>query len=73
MSDTRRITLQIDGMSCGHCVQAVSRALDAAPGVAVQDVAIGRATVQANLDVTTPDAITRAVEDAGYRARVAQE
>ena len=33
---TRSVTLAIDGMSCGHCVQAVTKALSAVPGVKVQ-------------------------------------
>ena len=71
MSRIEKITLDIDSMSCGHCVQAVTSALKTVPGVAVDDVQIGTATVRADLDVTTPDAIARAVQDAGYEARVA--
>ena len=31
-------TIQINGMSCGHCVSAVRKALTAVPGVTVGDV-----------------------------------
>lgn len=61
------ITLQIDGMSCGHCLNAVSRALHAVPGVEVRSVQMGRAEVE----VSAPglvDAVVAAVADAGYRA-----
>lgn len=71
MSRSERIDLQIDDMSCGHCVAAVSKALEAVPGVTVSDVRLGGATVQADLDVTTAQAIAKAVKDAGYEARVA--
>ena len=72
MSRTEQVTLEIADMSCGHCVSAVTNALEAVPGVAaVDDVRLGGATVQADLDVTTPEAIVRAVEDAGYKAHVA--
>jgi copper chaperone CopZ len=71
MSRSERIDLQIDDMSCGHCVAAVSKALEAVPGVTVSDVRLGSATVQADLDVTTAQAIAKAVKDAGYEARVA--
>ena len=46
------ISLAIAGMSCGHRVAAVRRALAAVPGVQVQDVRIGGATVSAD-DVPT--------------------
>ena len=71
MPDIETINLSITGMTCGHCVHAVSTALQAHPGVVAQEVRIGGATVQADLDITTPDALARAVSDAGYEARVA--
>lgn len=71
MANTKEINLQISGMSCGHCVQAVAKALQQTPGVTGTRVDIGAATVQADLDVTTPEALARAVQDAGYEARVA--
>ena len=38
----RDLTLQIEGMSCSHCLNAVSRALVDLPGVEVQSLGIGR-------------------------------
>lgn len=61
------ITLQIDGMTCGHCLTAVNRALAGVPGVVVRSVQIGRAEV----DVASPavtEAVMAAVQQAGYRA-----
>ena len=71
MARTAHVNLSIDGMSCGHCVAAVTNALRAQPGVTIERVDLGRAMVQADLDVTSPEAIARAVQDAGYETRVA--
>lgn len=71
MTGSTQITLDISGMSCGHCVQAVRRALEAQPGVTVDEVGLGRATVHTDPGVTTPEAVARAVADAGYPTRVA--
>ena len=64
-------TLSIDGMSCGHCVQAVTKVLAAVPGVGVRSVAVGRA------EITAPDglSVARAVNalgEAGYAAKVSE-
>jgi copper chaperone len=62
-----RLTMKIDGMSCGHCVSQVQKALQALDGVDVQQVTVGSATVGYN-PVTTPEAqITQAIEHQGYR------
>jgi copper chaperone len=64
-----RTVLAIDGMSCGHCVSAVKQALADVPGVTVQSVEIGSATVETG-DPAPIDAMKLAVEDAGYFAEV---
>ena len=38
--------LHIEGMSCGHCLNAVSKALHTVSGVTVKSVQIGRAEVE---------------------------
>ncbi len=40
-----QLQLAIDGMSCGHCIASVRRALGALRGVAVQNVTVGSARV----------------------------
>lgn len=65
-----RLDLTIDGMSCGHCVSAVKRALEALPGVAVDDVRIGAATVRYDEAASTPDQIVAAVAEEGYQPRL---
>jgi len=63
-----RTTLKIDGMSCGHCVTAVKKALADLDGVTVENVAVGTATVRYDPDVASPAKITEAISDAGYTA-----
>lgn len=63
--------LSIDGMTCGHCVQAVTKTLAGVPGVAVRSVAVGSA------EITAPDGLTvaravNALGEAGYAARASE-
>ena len=60
-------TLKIDGMSCDHCVRAVTMALQDLPGVAVKDVKVGAAVIDADDAVVTTADIATAIEEAGYR------
>ena len=62
----QRVTLQINGMSCGHCVAAVKQALNEVPGVEVENVAIGQAVISYSPDKTKSTDITDALADAGY-------
>ncbi len=64
----QRTTLHIEGMSCGHCLNAVNRALAAVPGVEIESVQIGRAELHYDERTTNPQALEAAVTDAGYRA-----
>jgi copper chaperone len=64
----RRLTLHIEGMSCGHCLNAVNSALAALQGVQVDSVRMGRAELHYDESITTPSRIEAAVVDAGYRA-----
>lgn len=64
------ITMEIKGMTCGHCVQAVTEALRSVPGVEeVLEVNLqtGKASLQGAADAA---ALVRAVEDEGYKALV---
>ena len=65
-----RIHLEIDGMSCGHCVGAVKRSLADVQGVSVDAVSVGSADVRFDPARTGQAAIVAAVRDAGYPARV---
>ncbi len=66
----RQATLHIEGMSCGHCLNAVNRALGAVPGVRIDGIRMGRADVSYDERTTGPAQIAAAVLDAGYRATV---
>ena len=66
-----QVTIHINGMSCGHCLNAVNTALSALAGVAVGSVIIGRAEVSYDPGVTDPAQIVAAIEEAGYGALVA--
>ena len=67
----RHLTLHIEGMSCGHCLNAVNRALAGLSGVEVESVKIGRADIRYDEQVLDSTRIEAAVADAGYRATAA--
>jgi copper chaperone len=65
------VKLKIDGMSCGHCLQAVSDTLRNAPGVIqIGKVEMGRAEVTIDGALTSPAKVAEAVSEAGYGATV---
>ena len=66
----RQATLHIEGMSCGHCLNAVNRALSSVPGVRIDTVRIGRADVSYDETTATVSDLEKAVVEAGYRATV---
>ena len=61
-------TLNIKGMSCGHCVQHVETALKKVAGVGAVsvDLAKGKASVEYDPVKTKPEALKKAVDTAGY-------
>jgi copper chaperone len=67
----RDLTLFIEGMSCGHCLHAVNKALASVPGVEIGSVRIGRADMRYDENVIQPSLIVEAVSGAGYRATAA--
>lgn len=66
MPETR---LRITGMTCGHCVSAVTKALQSIPGVQSVEVSLEqkRGTVQG---VADPAQLVAAVKEQGYEAEV---
>jgi copper chaperone len=67
----RGLVLHIEGMSCGHCLNAVGRALGEIAGVEVESVRIGRADLRYDEGTVEPSRIVAAVAEAGYRATAA--
>ena len=57
----------VTGMTCGHCVAAVTEEVSAVPGVTAVDVDLpsGRVTVTADAE-PDPAALAAAVDEAGY-------
>lgn len=66
----KTIILEVKGMSCGHCVNAVTGALENVAGVqrAVVDLQAGRAQVEFDETRATPAQLVGAVMDEGYTA-----
>ncbi len=62
----KSVTMHIDGMSCGHCLNAVNQALAAVPGAVIRSVRIGRAEVELPDAGASADDLVTAVETAGY-------
>ena len=60
-----KVSFDIEGMSCDHCVRAVKNALEAVPGVRAADVRVGHADVET--EGATRDALVGAIEEEGYR------
>jgi copper chaperone CopZ len=58
--------LTILGMSCGHCVMHVSKALGKVNGVKIEHVEIGKALVKIDESVVTREHLIKAIEEAGY-------
>lgn len=61
----QKLVLHIEGMSCGHCLNAVNQALTSVPGAKVASVRIGRAEVEVP-EALGSDPLVTAVEAAGY-------
>ena len=64
------LTLKIIGMSCGHCVGQVTKALTTLDGVRVNTVKVGEAIVMYDPKEIVPTEIIQAVTDAGYEAQL---
>ena len=60
------IAMTISGMSCGHCLNAVQKAIGQVAGIEVRSVRIGRAEVRVP-DQAHADRVKAAIESSGYR------
>jgi copper chaperone CopZ len=60
------ITMTISGMSCGHCLNAVNRAIAGVSGVEAKSVRVGRADLRVP-DDSTVARLKAAIEEAGYK------
>ncbi|QAU33333.1 cation transporter [Janthinobacterium sp. 17J80-10] len=57
--------LQVEGMSCGHCVGAVTRSVKEVDAAATVEVDLAAQKIKVQSTATLAD-IAAAVEDAGY-------
>lgn len=63
-------TINIEGMTCDHCVRTVKKALENVPGVDSAEVSLekGNAVVRYSNATVLLDDLVRAVNEAGYKA-----
>jgi copper chaperone len=59
-------TFIIDGMSCGGCVNSLTRVLKTVPGVEPLKIEVGKAALRIDTDKVTDDTIKSAVQRAGF-------
>ncbi len=64
---------RVDGMTCQHCVKAVSDELALVPGVAKFDVNLDTKLVTVDGDSLDDGAIVAAIDEAGYEALAVTE
>lgn len=57
--------LKVEGMSCGHCVNAVTKSVQAIDPSAKVEVDLSAQTVRVNSSASL-DQVAAAVDDAGY-------
>jgi copper chaperone len=63
-----KLTLRVEGMSCGHCEIAIQDAVRKLPGIQKVKARKGKKEVAAEYDaaLVSPEAIAEAVTGAGY-------
>lgn len=62
----KEITLQVEGMSCGHCVNAIEGALKELGATAKVDLAGKSVSLSYDETKLSLDQIKEAIEDQGY-------
>jgi len=62
------VELTIEGMSCEHCVNAVTKALRSAPGVREASVSLEAKAARVEGEDFDPQALVSAVREEGYEA-----
>ena len=58
--------IEIQGMSCGHCVKTIREALGRVEGVTVRDVVIGRAVIDLDERAASPQDVENAIDETGF-------
>ncbi|OMF89740.1 copper ion binding protein [Paenibacillus sp. FSL R7-0337] len=60
------VTLKVEGMSCGHCVSAVEKAVSGVGAAAKVDLPAKTVAVEFDENAVSLDKIKAAIEDQGY-------
>ncbi|WP_277219131.1 heavy metal translocating P-type ATPase [Peptoniphilus vaginalis] len=69
--DSMEKILNVEGMSCNHCVASVRKALEGLEGVREADVSLDDKKARVELDKDLADEVlVKAVEDAGFSAKI---
>lgn len=61
-----RTTYTVTGMTCQHCVDAVSGEIAAVPGITGVEVDLATGRVEVTGEGFTDEAVAAAVDEAGY-------
>lgn len=66
-----KLTLNVEGMSCGHCVKAVENSVGKLQGVTEVKVNLENSTVDVAYDASevTINAIKETIDDQGYEVK----
>jgi copper chaperone len=66
-----KVTLNVEGMSCGHCVKSVEGSVGALNGVSSVKVDLEnkKVDVEFNKDEVTLDTIKETIDDQGYEVK----
>ena len=59
-------TFVISGMSCGGCVNSLTRVLKTVPGIEPLKIEVGKAQLRLDSDKVSDDTVKSAVERAGF-------
>ncbi len=63
-----KAVIKVNGMSCEHCVKAITKAVEVLPGVSgvAVDLKAGTVTVEHDAAQSPLNIITQEIEDQGY-------
>ena len=59
-------TFMINGMSCGGCVNSLTRVLKSVPGIEPLKIEVGKASLRLDSDQVSADVVKAAIERAGF-------
>jgi copper chaperone len=62
-------TIQVEGMSCQHCVMRVKKAVEGLAGIAKSDVQVGQVKVTFDESKIQQKAIEEAIVKTGYKIK----